>query len=69
MDTNVAYVSHIQTFLQGSDYDIDKCYMISYFFDDNGKFIKWSPLMSLKTQEELNASCKLPVPSDIKVLP
>jgi hypothetical protein len=68
METNVAYVSHIQTFLQGSDYDIDKCYMISYFFDDNGRFIKWSPLMSLNNLEELNASTKLPIPMDTRIL-
>lgn len=68
METNVAYVSSIQTFLQGSDYDIDKCYMISYFFDDNGKFIKWSPLISLNNIEELNNSTRLPIPNGTHIL-
>jgi len=67
METNVAYVSHIQTFLQGSDYDIDKSYMISYFFDDNGRFIKWSNLMDLSSIESLNESTKLPVPNGVRV--
>lgn len=67
MDTNVAYVTSLQTFLQGSDYDIDKAYMLTYFFDSNGKFIGWSPLFSLKSEEALDASIKLPYPEDIYI--
>jgi len=34
--SNLAYVSHWQTWLQGSDYDIDKAYIMGLAFDDNG---------------------------------
>lgn len=41
---NIAYVSHWQTYLQGSDYDIDKAYIMGYEFDDNGRYVGWSDL-------------------------
>ena len=65
MSQNVAYVSHIQTYLQGSDYDIDKAYMMGYSFDANGIFIKWSPLFKFDTIEELEASTHLAAPSNV----
>jgi len=68
MEQNVAYVSHIQTFLQGSDYDIDKSYMLTYFFDDNGRFITWSPIMSLASKEELDESIKVGIPNGTKLV-
>ena len=67
MDTNVAYVPASQTFLQGSDYDIDKAYMMTYYFNDMGQFITWSPLFSLDSEEELQASTYLPLPEDIYI--
>jgi hypothetical protein len=42
--SNLAYVSHWQTWLQGSDYDIDKAYIMGLAFDDNGQYIGWSSL-------------------------
>ena len=60
---NRVYVSHFQTYLQGSDYDIDKSYMMGFAFDDNGKYINWSPLFSYNSVEELQASENLPFPT------
>lgn len=68
MEQNVAYVSHIQTFLQGSDYDIDKSYMLTYFFDDNGRFITWSPIMSLASKAELDESIKVGIPNGTQLV-
>lgn len=62
--SNIAYVSHWQTWLQGSDYDIDKSYMLGNEFDDNGLYQKWSPLFDYSYLEE---SKKLPFPTGIEV--
>jgi len=37
-DSNDAYVSVWQIFLQGSDFDIDKAYNIGYSFNKNGQY-------------------------------
>lgn len=58
--SNLAMVSRWQTFLQGSDYDIDKAYIMGFSFDDNGNFIKWSPLFRYNAMQE---SCLLPTPN------
>jgi hypothetical protein len=42
-DINTAMVSTFQLFLQGSDLDIDAVTLLGYEFDNNGKFIGWSP--------------------------
>ena len=60
---NRVYVSHFQTYLQGSDYDIDKSYMMGFSFDDNGKYIGWSPLFNYDSLETLQASEYLPFPT------
>lgn len=59
---NIVYVSHWQTWLQGSDYDIDKAYIMGYEFDDNGRYIGWSNLFNYSTIETLQASEYLPMP-------
>lgn len=64
---NECMVSHIQTLLQGSDYDIDKAYIMGYSFDKNGRFLKWSPLFDFSSQETLNASLRLPTSAGIQV--
>lgn len=62
--SNIAYVSSIQTLLQGSDYDIDKAYMMGFSFDDNGNFINWSPsLFNFRNEKTLQESLLLPTPS------
>ena len=57
-DSNDVYVSHWQLTLQGSDYDIDKLYMMGYNFK-NGRFVGWSPYFTSKYFE---TSQKLPLP-------
>lgn len=63
-DKNVVYVSHIQTWLQGSDYDIDKAYIMGYDFDDNGIYVGWSPFFNYSSVEALKKSELLPTPND-----
>ena len=60
-DNNTAYVSYIQTFLQGSDYDIDKAYIMGQSFDDS-VYVAWSNLFDYSTVETLQASKTLPIP-------
>lgn len=62
VDTNYCAVSHFQAFLQGSDYDIDKSYMMGLNFDNNGIYMGWSDLFSYNSLEEINASEELPMP-------
>ena len=61
-EANIAYVTHWQTWLQGSDYDIDKSYMLGNEFDDNGLYQGWSKLFDYSN---LEASKKLPFPTGI----
>lgn len=58
---NICYVSHWQTFLQGSDYDIDKAYLMGCNIGNDGKYMKWSNLFDYSSEESLLASMKLPV--------
>lgn len=60
--TNQCFVSHWQTWLQGSDYDIDKAYIMGHSFDDNGVYIGWSNLFDYSSLEALQASEQLPMP-------
>lgn len=61
-NANDVYVSHWQLWLQGSDYDIDKLYMMMYGFK-NGIFQGWSPQFDLQRFEE---SKKIPLPKNKK---
>lgn len=63
---NNAYVSRMQIWLQGSDYDIDKVSLLGYEFN-SGKFVKWSPEMNLTTKLHLKASEKLPFPTGVQL--
>lgn len=64
---NTAYVSYIQTFLQGSDYDIDKAYIMGQSFD-NGVYIGWSNLFDYSSLETLQASKTLPIPRGVELV-
>lgn len=59
-DSNDVYVSHWQLFLQGSDYDIDKLYMMMFSFT-NGQFDAWSPSFDMTKFEK---SLNIPLPND-----
>ena len=58
-NANDIYVSHWQLFLQGSDYDIDKVYMMMYSMS-NGLFDTWSPIFDI---ENFKQSVKIPLPN------
>lgn len=64
-DENSVYVSHFQVWLEGSDFDIDKIYNIS-FDVENGILVGWSPYFDLKSTENTNTSFELPLPNGIK---
>lgn len=56
------FVSHWQTWLQGSDYDIDKAYIMGLNFDFNGKYIGWSNLFDYSSEKTISKSEYLPLP-------
>ena len=66
LNTGYCIVSHFQTFLQGSDYDIDKSYMMGYSFDGNGMYLGWSDLFDFSSVDHITASERLPLPKNIK---
>ena len=59
---NMAYVSHFQTYLQGSDYDIDKAYIMGQSYDEQATYIGWSNLFDYTSVKTLQASKELPIP-------
>jgi hypothetical protein len=63
---NMAYVSHFQIYLQGSDYDIDKVYIMGQSYD-NGIYVNWSPLFDYYSEKTLSLSKLLPFPRNIKL--
>lgn len=65
--SNIAYISHFQTYLQGSDYDIDKANVMGQSYDSMGRYISWSPLFDYKSLATLEASKRLPVPTGLQI--
>ena len=63
-EDNKVYVSPWQTWLQGSDYDIDKAYIMCSAFDGAGKYKSWSNLFDFSTLDTLRASQTLPIPNN-----
>lgn len=66
VDNNQCFVSHWQTWLQGSDYDIDKAYVMGLSFTGDGRYVGWSNLFDLSTLNTLIASERLPYPKGRK---
>lgn len=64
--TNDAYVSVWQIWLQGSDFDIDKAYMLGSGFGSNGQMNLWTNITNYSSIEQLNALEKLPIPTGNK---
>lgn len=64
---NMAYVSHFQIYLQGSDYDIDKAYIMGQSYDSNGVYIQWSPLFDYTDAQTLYLSKQLPTPENFNL--
>ena len=65
---NNIFVSKWQQWIQGSDYDIDKDYILSYNFTDDGKFINWSPLFKINDKRLFDESLNLPLPTNKKLI-
>ena len=62
-DTNNAYVSTSQIYLQGSDFDIDAVSLETYAFNENGRFYDWSPYFNLESYDLLKQSLNIPFPT------
>jgi len=62
-DSNDAYVSIWQIWLQGSDFDIDKAYIMGYGFNKNGQYEIPSRYFDYSSKQELDALEKLPLPN------
>lgn len=67
-ESNDAYVSIWQIWLQGSDFDIDKAYILGSHFDKKGNFQSWSNVSEFSTKEQLDSLEKLPLPSEIEAV-
>ena len=65
-DLNNTYVSTLQLLLQGSDMDIDAVSLAMFDIDDNGILQLWSPYANIESEELLNASIRLPIPSGVE---
>lgn len=63
--SNDAYVSVWQIWLQGSDFDIDKAYLLGSGFRHNGQFDLWTNISGYSTVDQLTALEKLPIPTGI----
>jgi hypothetical protein len=60
--TNVALVPAIQLWIQGSDLDIDKAFMLGASISDAGYYNDWSELFNYFDEKTVNASNELPIP-------
>lgn len=61
-ESNDGYVSIWQIWLQGSDFDIDKAYIMAYSFDKNGKYVTATDVFDYSSKEQLDAIETLPFP-------
>lgn len=62
---NSCYVSDMQVWLQGSDFDGDKTNFQEYDLDSRGRFIGWSPLFRLDNIED---SMHIPFPTSRSII-
>lgn len=62
-ETNICYVPVEQIWYQGSDFDIDKAFMLGASISNQGIYYNWSPLFNFTSPETLNMSHDLPFPS------
>ncbi len=61
--SNDVYVSIHQIFLQGSDFDIDKAYILGNGYSNRGKIDLWTNLSNYSNTDQLTALMSLPVPN------
>lgn len=64
---NDAFVSVHQIWLQGSDFDIDKGYVLGHSLNKNGLYQPWSPISTFNSVEQIEALEKLPMPNTSQV--
>lgn len=62
-DTNIVYVPIEMLIYEGSDFDIDKIYVMNSSIGDNGVYISWSPYFMWETTELFEKSKELPLPN------
>lgn len=62
-DSNVVYICADQLWLQGSDYDIDKAFILGASIDNDGIFIDWSPYFDYSDINTFRKSLRLPLPT------
>lgn len=62
-DKNEVYVPRVQTWLQGSDYDIDKLYILSYNLAKNGVLPTFSALQYEQQLKDLTSVLRLKSPN------
>ena len=60
---NDAFVSISQLWMQGSDLDIDKAYILGYSFKNNGNYDLATNLSTYSTKEQIDALDLLPLPT------
>lgn len=65
-ETNICYVPVEQIWYQGSDFDIDKAFMLGASISNQGIYYNWSPLFNFNSQELLSISHDLPFPTGYK---
>lgn len=62
-ELNNVFVNRWQFWLQGSDLDIDKTYIMGADISDQGTYNHWSPLADFTTEERSKISMELPIPN------
>lgn len=65
-DSNNAYVSVWQIWLQGSDFDIDKAYIMGYGFNKNSQYDLWTNMFDYDSKQRLDVLETLPIPTNVK---
>lgn len=68
VDVNDCFISDMQIWLQGSDFDVDKVTVMGCAFTNSGRYIKWSKYMVDDTLKALNITSKLKFPTGRKTI-
>ena len=66
-ETNIVYIPSEIILYQGSDFDIDKLYMMGASINAQGIYDSWSPFFNYSSTELLKLSHKLPIPTKKKI--
>ena len=64
--TNIVYVCGEQLWYQGSDFDIDKAYIMGYSINKNGELEDWSPYFDYSSSSAFEKSMEFPFPTGVK---